>query len=315
MQRRMFLGSMAAALAGAAGRLPANRNVKWALSLALWGHFRQGPFTDILDVMKDTGFIGIRVTRFPAFLETYGITLAQLERELSKRSLQVVTISFNGPAHDPAQQKRVLESAREAMKFLAGFGAKHLVVFPPSRSAVTGNWDASFATMCQTFNRIGEVAGEMGFRAGLHNHVGQMVETPVEIDKCMSMTDPKLFWFSPDTAHLLLGGSNVVEMFARYKRRIMFFDYKDARWTTPTADVHLDNGRVLAKDSREAKFFESIYDLGDGDVDFPGCQRVLKEIQFQGWSCVDLDRARVSPRRSYERCGEYVVTKLEPIYA
>jgi hypothetical protein len=103
-------------------------------------------------------------------------------------------------------------------------------------------------------------------------------------------------------------------MFEKYKKRLMFMDYKDARWTTPTADVTLDNGQTFSKDSSNAKFFSSIYDLGDGDVDFPGCHRVLKSIQFKGWICVDLDTARKGPRASYERCGPYVVNKLEPIY-
>jgi len=30
---------------------------------------------------------------------------------------------------------------------------------------------------------------------------------------------------------------------------------------------------------------------------------------------VDLDRTRKGPRTSYERCGRYVVNKIEPIYA
>ena len=47
---------------------------------------------------------------------------------------------------------------------------------------------------------------------------------------------------------------------------------------------------------------------------FPACHRVLKSIQFKGWLCVDLDIARKGPRASYERCGAYVVNKLEPIY-
>ena len=76
----------------------------------------------------------------------------------------------------------------------------------------------------------------------------------------------------------------------------------------------LDNGTHYDKDSANAKFYESIYDLGDGDVDFPGCHRVLKQIRFKGWICVDLDTARKGPRVSYERCGQYVVNKLGPIY-
>ena len=61
---------LAAILARAAERLPANHNVKWAVSLGLWAHLPPCPFTDILDVMKDTGFIGIRITGFPGFLRS-----------------------------------------------------------------------------------------------------------------------------------------------------------------------------------------------------------------------------------------------------
>jgi sugar phosphate isomerase/epimerase len=59
---------------------------------------------------------------------------------------------------------------------------------------------------------------------------------------------------------------------------------------------------------------KSIFDLGDGDIDFPGCHRVLKSMAFKGWLIVDLDIAREGPRASYERSGAYVVNKLESIY-
>jgi inosose dehydratase len=314
MQRRTFLTAMAASLARAAAKLPANQNIKWAVSLGLWGHFRKVPFTDVLDVMRDTGFIGIRLTGFPGCLKAYDITAAQMEKEVSKRNCHVATISFGGQVSDAAQHAPVLKNAREAMNFLKGFGAKHLVVFPPRRMAPGPAVEAAFKTMCQGFNKIGELANEMGFQAGLHNHLDEMVERPEEVHKCMAMTDPKLFHFSPDTAHLLLGGSNVVEMYQKYKDRLMFMDYKDARWTTPQQDVKLDTGQVLPKDSKQAKFYESIYDLGDGDIDFPALHRILKQIQFKGWICVDLDTARKGPRVSYERCGAYVVNRLEPIY-
>lgn len=315
MTRRLFLASLAASLTQAASRLPANRNIKWAVSAGLWSHYPPGPFTDILDVMKDTGFPGVRLTGFPGILKTYSMTTQQLDREISKRGLQVATISFGGPVNDPAQHKAVVEKAREAMRFLANFGANHLVVFPPGRMKPGQDVDAGFKAMCEGFNHIGEAAGEMGFRAGVHNHLDEMVEGPAEVDKCMALTDPKLFNFSPDTAHLYLGGSDPVKMFQKYKSRLIFMDYKDAHWTTPKADVVLPNGKVEKKDSSSAKFFESIYDLGDGDIDFPALHRVLKEINYKGWNCVDLDYTRKGPRASYEHCGRYIVEKLEPIYA
>ena len=289
---------MAASLARAARRLPANKNVKWGLGSNLWNYFPRVPFTDILDVMKDTGFPALRVTQFPQILQTYNITAAQMAAETTKRGCQIVTISFSPPSHDPARRAEVIANAKTAMTFLKEFGANHLVVFSPNRreSATPG----AFKAMCDCFNEIGSAAGEMGFRAGLHNHMGQMVQTPEEVDRCLAMTDPKLFHFSPDTAHLHLAGCDTVKTLDKYKSRLMLADYKDAKRLPDAMPDTFDR--------------ESIFDLGDGEIDFPGCHRVLKSMNFAGYLIVDLDIARQGPRVSYERSGAYVAEKLDPIY-
>src|SRR5437660_431861 len=249
MERRAFLGSLAAGLAArrasAAAALPANRNIKWAVSAGLWAsYYPEAPFTDMLDVMRDTGFIGVRLTGFPGILKTYNITTAQMEKEVSKRNLHVVTISFGGPVNDASQHKRVVENAREAMRFLKNFGAAHLVVFPPGRMKPGQDVDAGFRAMCTGFNLIGEAAREMGFQAGLHNHLDEMVQGPEEVDKCMAMTDPKLFNFAPDTSHLHLGGSDVVKMYEKYKNRLVFTHQNDARTTTQKPDLLQSYGMI-----------------------------------------------------------------------
>ena len=80
----------------------------------------------------------------------------------------------------------------------------------------------------------------------------------------------------------------------------MLADYKDAKRPAGQGDIFDRN---------------TIFDLGDGDIDFPACHRVLKSIAYRGWLIVDLDIAREGPRASYQRCGRYVVDKLEPVYA
>ena len=85
-----------------------------------------------------------------------------MQKELSKRGCHIITISFNGPAHDPARAE-VIAGAKTAMTFLKEFGANHLVVFSPNRTNAS---EAAFKTMCECYNQIGEVANEMGFRAG-----------------------------------------------------------------------------------------------------------------------------------------------------
>ena len=322
ISRRNFLAALSAslsllpdALAAAGYQKPAGRNIRWALSEALWGYYPPCPFTDILDVMADTGFIGVRLAGFPNVLSKFGMTQAQMVSEVSRRNLHVVTISWNGRLIDPTARRQVLDSARDAMKFLADFGASHLVVFSPSRATPQADTPDAFKELCARCNQIGELAGEMGFTAGLHNHMGQMVQNQDEVDRFMAMTDPKLFGLSPDTCHLNLAGCDVVGTLERYKHRIRFLDYKDSRWTTPAKDWVQPNGKVFPKDSTQARFFNSSYDLGDGQVDFPACQRVLKSVNYRGWICVDLDTSRLGPLADFKRCGDYIVRNLEPIYS
>jgi sugar phosphate isomerase/epimerase len=268
----------------------------------------------MLEVMRETGFIGVRLAGFPRILSDYKMTAAEMQTEVSKRQLSVITISWNGALHDPAQRQAVLESARTAIKFLADFGANHLVVFSPNRSLPATQTPAAFRELCDRCNQIGELAGTMGFTAGLHNHMGQMVQNQDEVDRFMAMTDPNLFGLSPDTCHLNLAGCDVVGTLEHYKHRIRLLDYKDSKWTDPAKDWVQPNGQVFPKDSQQARFFNSSYDLGDGQVDFPACHRVLKSVAYRGWICVDLDTARLGPLADFERCGAYIVNKLEPIY-
>jgi len=74
----------------------------------------------------------------------------------------------------------------------------------------------------------------------------------------------------------------VVKTLEKYKSRLMLLDYKDARHVT-------------------GKITDDIFDFGDGEIDFAGCHRVLKSVEFKGWICADLDVARKGPRASYER--------------
>ena len=98
------------------------------------------------------------------------------------------------------------------------------------------------------------------------------------------------------TVRIDLADCDTVKTLEKHKSRLMLLDYKDANKAGGT------------------KITETVFDYGDGVIDFPGCHRVLKSINFKGWLCADLDVARQGPRKSYERCADYVVNKLEPIY-
>ena len=112
-----------------------------------------------------------------------------------------------------------------------------------------------------------------------------------------------------------LAGCDVVELYEKYSGRLIFMDYKDARITPAREDIRLANGRVLEANTPSATFMNSIYDLGDGEIDFLSLHRILKKRRYKGWICVDLDYVRISPRNSFGRSMKYVRDQLEPIYS
>src|SRR5262249_8416912 len=141
MKRREFLAALsakAAALAAIRERAMAatGPNIRWAVSMFLWTSTQWPdrapvPFTDMLDVIKDTGFDGFRFVGWPGSLKTYDLTLPFLDRELSRRGLRIATLSFNGDASNAAQWPAIDKSAHEACAFLKHFGATEIVVFSP----------------------------------------------------------------------------------------------------------------------------------------------------------------------------------------
>jgi len=315
MERRQFLAALGGSLAGVtetAGASPAG-NIRWALDLGTWGHLAPVPFTEVLDVIKDTGFTGIRLNTFPGALAKYDLSVPVLERELSKRDIRLVTVSFGGQADDPSKHAAIEKAARQAMQFLQGFGATDLVVFSPAKTQKILVAER-LRIACEFYNHLGDVAAEYGFKAGLHNHLDEIVETQDEVELFLKLTDPKRFHFAPDTAHAYLAGCNVTELFERHAHRISFMDYKDARNTPARQDIKLGNGSVLPAGSASATFFNSISDLGEGAIEFRPLHSEWKRVGFKGWICPDLDYVRVSPRDSFARCMKYIREKLEPIY-
>src|SRR5712692_2693629 len=102
MRRREFLYSTAASLAALqehaeALYAPVRRNIKWCVSSFLWTSTQWPdtgvlPYTGMLDVIRDTGFNGYRFTGWPGILDRIGMSLSQLERELSQRNLHIATL-------------------------------------------------------------------------------------------------------------------------------------------------------------------------------------------------------------------------------
>ena len=325
MNRRHFLAATAATLGALRDRAEAlypdsKRNIKWAVSSFLWTSTIWPdqpplPYTDMLDVIRDTGFDGFRMTGWPEILNKINLTIPQLEKELSKRNLRIATLSFGGPADDPTKHQEIAQSARKACEFLRRFGATELVAFGPRRvNKVLVREHLRIA--CEFYNHLGDVCAEYGIRAGQHNHSqGQLIESQDEIELLLKWTDPAKFHWCPDTVHLYMAGCNILELFEKYAGRLIFFDLVDAKYQFAREDLRLPNGKIEKAGTHNATFMLSNVDYGDGEVDLQGIMRIIKKHNYKGWINLDHHYARASPRESYARCMKYVREKLQPIYA
>ena len=316
---------MAASLAALRERAesfyPATRDhIKWCVSSFLWTSTQwpdEGilPYTEMLDVIRDAGFNGYRFTGWPGIIDRIGMDLSQLEKELSKRNIQIATLSFGGPADDPAKQPAMEKSARDACQFLKRFGATEMVTFSPGRPNKVLVRE-HLRRACAFYNRLGDVCAEYGIRTGMHNHSqGQLVETQDEIETLLRLTDPKKFHWCPDTVHLYMANCDIIGLFTKYADRLIFFDLVDAKYEYQKDEMRLPNGKVEKAGSQNGTFMLGNRDYGDGEVDLQGIMWILKKHKYKGWINIDHHYARISPRHSFERCMKYIREKLDPIYS
>jgi len=325
MRRRDLLaalGAKAAFLAAFRERAAAaaGPNIKWSVSMFLWTSTQWGdaapvPFTDMLDVIKDTGFDGFRFTGWPDTLKKYDLTLPFLDRELSRRGLRIATLSFNGEAHDPSKHAVIDKSAHDACAFLKHFGATEMVVFSPKRpnKVLVREY---LRVACDYYNHLGDLCAGYGIRAGLHNHSqGQLVESQDEVELMLKLTDPKRFHWAPDTVHLYMGGCNIVELFDKYAERLICMDFIDGKYAFARENLRLPNGKVEKAGTQNATFMLSNRDLGDGEIDFPRLMGNLKRVRYKGWIIVDDHYTPLGPRQDFSRSMKYIREKLNPIYS
>lgn len=324
MRRREALSTIAATLGSLRDRAAAlavdRPNIKWCVSSFLWTSTQWPdtgtlPYTEMLDVIRDTGFNGFRLTGWPSVLNRIGMDLPQLEKELSKRNLQIATLSFGGPADDPSKHAEIEKSARAACQFLKRFGATELVTFSPRR--VNKVLEREHIRRASVFyNHLGEVCAEYDVRTGMHNHSqGQLIETQDEIELLMMLTDPKKFHWCPDTVHLYMANCDIIGLFQKYAPRLIFFDLVDAKYEYQNLEMRLPNGKIEPAGSQNGTFMLGNRDYGDGEVDLQGIMRILKKVRYKGWINIDHHYARVSPRSSFDRCMTYIREKLNPIYS
>ena len=140
--------------------------------------------------------------------------------------------------------------------------------------------DDQWATLLGNLDRLAAAAADKGVLAVLHPHVGTMVETRDDVDRVLAGSQIKLCL---DTGHLLIGGTDPLQLAREVPDRIAHAHLKDV-------DVVL----AARVQSGELTYTEAVRHgmytpLGGGDVDIAGIVTALRSNGFDGWFVMEQD--------------------------
>jgi inosose dehydratase len=137
-------------------------------------------------------------------------------------------------------------------------------------------WD----TLLTNLDSLERLAEERGVVATIHPHVGTMIETPEDVNRVLAGSSIGLCL---DTGHLLIGGTNPVDLAVRHAKRISHVHLKDVR-------------RELAESVQRGEFSyteavaRGMYTpLGDGDIDIATIVTSLEQAGYAGYYVLEQD--------------------------
>ena len=140
-----------------------------------------------------------------------------------------------------------------------------------------------------------------GCPLSFHHHMGTVIETSKEVDFLMSHTGDEvgLLW---DTGHYFFAGGNPLDLGKKWPNRINYIHFKDVR-------ENIFNSINKQKDSFLDSVLNGIFTVpGDGIIDFNPIVFQLKEMNYDGWICIEAeqDPYKADPFEYSKKGREYI---------
>ena len=232
----------------------------------------------VLAEMRDTG-LSATETGPAGFLPTDPEALTALldSYELScvgSFAPVVLHDSTHDPLPDIAEPLAALTASRAEVLVLAAATGAHGYDSRPSLDK------AQWSTLLENLDRLSAAATERGLVAVLHPHVGTMVENHAEVRRVLDGSGVQLCL---DTGHLLIGGTDPLQLARELPGRIAHTHLKDV---DATIAARVQAGELSYTDAVRAGLYTP---LGTGDIDIAGIVMTLRTNGFNGWFVMEQD--------------------------
>lgn len=260
------------------------------------------PWQKVLDEAAQAGYQGLE-------LGPYGYLPLDRERlgqALDERGLKVVAGTIFDDLVDPANRDSLIRQTHDICAFLnqlpelprepgQHYPAPYLVVIDhvhAERSRYAGHPDQAprlddtqWDTLMEHIRAIAELASrEYGIRAVIHPHAGGYIEFEDEILRLIEAIPYETAGLCLDTGHLYYAGMDPVTWIREHAGRMDYLHFKDIE-----PKIFDD---VMA---RQVDFFDAcaqgvMCPIGEGIVDYDAIQRLLQEIDYQGYITIEQER-------------------------
>ena len=262
--------------------------VRFAYSTITWGDNLEQAIRDIASL----GFTGVQLKNpFAA----YGAKPEVLKKLLEDAKLEVVMLSSGNANVNTGNDEAEIAKHVVNAKFIKAVGGNRIQLTNSSRPATGSVNQEDLVKYGNMLTEIGKRTAGLGVETTYHNHMGQLGQTPEEVDTILQHTDPRYVGFLLDVAHYRQGGGDPAAAVKKYKDRIKTLHIKDV------------------KDKAEGNGYQFV-ELGQGRVDLPAVFAALDAISFQGYAVVELDAVPVKGRTQLESgqmAKDYISNKLK----
>ena len=186
-----------------------------------WGY--QLPVDRVLAEMKSAGFTHTELGSL-GYLPTEP---GELQRMLDGHGLRLLGGFVPLVLHDRDRAADTRATARRWAELIGGAGGRFFVTCAISRPDC---WrqdpltDSEWTTLCDSLSGLDALVDSYGLKQVYHSHFDSVVETDAELQRILDGCDVSLVL---DTAHLALGGTDVVGLLDRGAPRVGLVHLKD----------------------------------------------------------------------------------------
>lgn len=244
-------------------------------------YLANAPTETALRDVADAGYKGFEL--FDGNLVQYEDRPDDFRQLLAETGLELVAVYSGANFVFPEILDDELWRIAKAAALGSQFGAEQLVVGGGAQRARTTT-DEDYDRLAEGLDRVVAIAEEQGLQASFHPHLTTIVESPEQLEKVMARSR---IHFCPDTAHLVAGGGDPVELIRHYADRIVY--------------VHL-------KDFTAEPF--AFLPLGRGELDFRAILEELDRTGYDGWITIELDAYDGAPGEAARESRHYLESLL-----